>query len=81
MQHMPAIGQQFLEAVRVPASGKFAQHEGESTDRVIRPTPLGMRCRLQVAGLCGASQRTLLLLPERVNRSLDLYVRMVEAAR
>jgi len=58
-----------------------SHYEGESTDRVIRPTPLGLRGRLQVAGLSGASQRTLLLLPERVSRPLDLYVRVVEAAR
>jgi transposase len=58
-----------------------AHYEGESTDHVIRPTPLGLRGRLQVAGLSGASQRTLLLLPQRVSRPLDTYVRMVEAAR
>lgn len=57
--------------------------EGESTDRVLRPTPLGYRARLQMAGLSGASRSALLLLPdpERVARPLDAYVRMVEALR
>lgn len=58
-----------------------AHYEGVSTDRVIRPTPLGVRGRLQVAGLSGATQRTLLLLPERVSCPLDTYVQLVEAAR
>ena len=56
-------------------------YEGESTDRVIRPTPLGVRGRLQVAGLSGASLRSLLLVPEQIRRPLDAYVQLVEAAR
>lgn len=58
-------------------------YEGASTDRVERPTPLGQRARLQMAGLSGASSRTLLLLPdsERIVRPLDEYVQLVEALR
>lgn len=58
-------------------------YEGDSTDRVLRPTPLGMRGQLQVAGLSGAAGRALALLPrvERVRRPLDAYVQIVEAAR
>lgn len=57
--------------------------EGESTDRVLRPTPLGHRARLQMAGLSGPSRSALLLLPdpERVVRPLDAYVQLVEAFR
>ena len=60
-----------------------AHYEGESTDRVIRPTPLGVRARLQLAGLSRASRSVLLLLPEvpAVQRPLDRYVQHVEAAR
>ena len=60
-----------------------AHYEGESTDRVIRPTPLGVRARLQLAGLSSASRSVLLLLPEvpAVQRPLDRYVQHVEAAR
>lgn len=32
-----------------------AHFEGEDTDRVLRPTPLGVRARLQLAGLSGAA--------------------------
>lgn len=58
-------------------------YEGDSTDRVLRPTPLGLRGRLQVAGLSSSARRSLALLPEpeRVRRPLDAYVRIVEAAR
>jgi transposase len=57
--------------------------EGESTDRVLRPTPLGHRARLQMAGLSGPSRSALFLLPdpERVARPLDAYVQLVEALR
>jgi transposase len=60
-----------------------AHYEGDSTDRVIRPTPLGTRARLQLAGLSGASRAVLLHLPspERVSRPLDAYLQLVEAAR
>lgn len=58
-----------------------AHFEGESTDRVIQPTPLGWRARLQLLGLSGPSRNGLLQLPEpeRVVRPLDLYVQLVEA--
>jgi transposase len=58
-----------------------AHYEGESTDRVIRPTPLGSRGRLQVAGLSGSFHRSKSLLPIRVDRPLDVYAQLVEAAR
>jgi transposase len=58
-----------------------APFEGESTDRVIRPTPLGTRARLQLAGLSGPSRQALLLVPERERRvrPLDADVQLVEA--
>ena len=58
-------------------------YEGESTDRVERPTPLGQQPRLQMAGLSGASQRALLAAPapDRITRPLDAYVQLVEALR
>jgi hypothetical protein len=58
-------------------------YEGESTDQVIRPTPLGHRARLQMAGLSGPSRSALYLLPDpdRVARPLDAYVQLVEALR
>jgi transposase len=58
-------------------------YEGESTDRVERPTPLGRRARLQMAGLSSASRQVLLETPppEQVSRPLDAYVRLVEALR
>lgn len=57
--------------------------EGESTDRVLRPTPLGYRARLQMAGLSGPSRGALLLVPEPEDlaRPLEAYVQMVEALR
>jgi hypothetical protein len=56
-------------------------YEGESTDRVERPTPLGQRARLQMAGLSRVSQRALLAAPdrERITRPLDACVQLVEA--
>lgn len=58
-------------------------YEGASTDRVERPTPLGERARLQMAGLSSASRQVLLASPdpERVARPLDAYVQLVEALR
>ncbi len=58
-------------------------YEGASTARVERPTPLGRRGRLQMAGLSGPSRRTLIELPERerIVRPLDAYVQLVEALR
>ncbi len=58
-------------------------YEGPSTDRIERPTPLGRRARLQVAGLSSAARQSLLMTPEReqIARPLDDYVRMVEALR
>jgi hypothetical protein len=57
--------------------------EGESTDQVLRPTPLGARARLQMAGLSSAGRSALLLLPERerVVRPLAAYAALVEASR
>ena len=56
-------------------------YEGPSTDRIERPTPLGRRARLQLAGLSSASRSALVLTParERIVRPLDDYVRLVEA--
>jgi hypothetical protein len=58
-------------------------YEGESTERVERPTPLGRRARLQIAGLSSPSRQALLGAPEReqVARPLDAYVQLVEALR
>lgn len=60
-----------------------SHYDGPSTDRVERPTPLGRRGRLQVAGLSSSAASSLLLLPtsERIARPLDEYVRLVEALR
>jgi len=60
-----------------------AHYEGSSTDRVERPTPLGHRARLQLAGLSSHSRSALLLAParEKIVRPLDDYVRLVEALR
>ncbi|MCH8813278.1 MAG: hypothetical protein IID07_15745 [Gemmatimonadetes bacterium] len=51
--------------------------------RIERPTPLGRRARLQLAGLSSAARSALLLTPtrEQIVRPLDDYVRMVEALR
>lgn len=58
-------------------------YEGPSTDRVERPTPLGERALLQLAGLGSATPRTWLeeTLPVQVARPLDAYVQLVEALR
>ena len=58
-------------------------YEGPSTDRVERPSPLGRRAQLQLAGLSSASRSALLLTPtrEHIVRPLDDYVRLVEALR
>lgn len=58
---------------------KAEHYEGPSTDRVERPTPLGRRGRLQVAGLSSGAASLLLLPGSRVARPLDEYVRLVEA--
>lgn len=60
-----------------------AHYEGPSTDRVERPTPLGRRAQLQMAGLSSDSRRALEAAPgrERVVRPLEDYVRLVEALR
>jgi transposase len=60
-----------------------AHYEGPSTDRVERPTPLGQRGRLQMAGLSIGAAHPLLLLADggRVARPLDEYVQLVEAFR
>ena len=57
--------------------------EGPSTDRVTRPTPLGWRGRLQMAGLSGPARQALVQLPvrEQIARPLDAYVQIVEAHR
>jgi transposase len=57
--------------------------EGESADRVLQPTPLGQRARLQVAGLSGPSRSALWRLPsvERIQRPVDTYAELVEALR
>ncbi|HZD05285.1 MAG TPA: IS21 family transposase, partial [Longimicrobiales bacterium] len=58
-------------------------YEGSSTDRVLRPTPLGHRARLQLAGLSAPSLSHFYLLPEpgAVVRPIDTYARLVEAVR
>jgi hypothetical protein len=58
-------------------------YEGASTDRVERPTPLGQRARLQMAGLSSPSRQALLDAAERerIARPLDAYVKFVEALR
>src|SRR5690606_29685092 len=57
--------------------------EGDSTERVLRPTPLGRRGRLQVAGLSGASGRTWAALPDpaALTRPIDQYAARVEVLR
>ena len=55
------LGPEYAEIARHPRHTKQllvlapAHYEGESTDRVIRPTPLGLRARLQLAGLSTTS--------------------------
>jgi len=60
-----------------------AHYEGPSTDRVQRPTPLGYRARLQLAGLSSPSKQALagMPAPARVARGFEEYVRLVEAFR
>ena len=55
-------------------------YEGPSTDRVIRPTPLGRRGRLQVAGLRADGTRAASALAPRegLERPLSEYARLVE---
>jgi hypothetical protein len=55
--------------------------EGESTERVLAPTPLGRRARLQLEGLSSPSRRMIDELPAltSVARPLSDYVRVVEA--
>ena len=57
-----------------------SHYEGPSTDRVIRPTPLGRRGRLQVAGLPADGARAASALAPRdgLERPLSEYARLVE---
>ena len=57
-----------------------SHYEGCSTDRVIRPTPLGRRGRLQVAGRSAGWERTTPELEARdgLERPLSEYARLVE---
>lgn len=59
-----------------------SHYEGASTDRVLRPTPLGRRARRQLAARPGPEPAPVAAVPEplRVGRSLDEYPRLVEAA-
>jgi transposase len=58
-----------------------AHYEGESTDRVIRPTPLGARARLQIEGLSSPARAQVLQAPapSELLRPLNLYAELVEA--
>jgi transposase len=58
-----------------------AHFEGESTDRVIRPTPLGRRARLQLQGLSSPARTHLHEVPpaREISRSLHQYAELVEA--
>lgn len=57
--------------------------EGESTERVLRPTPLGQRARLQLAGLSAPSFDRVIQLPDvtRIARPIDAYAQLVAAVR
>ena len=55
-----------------------SHYEGPSTDRVIRPTPLGRRGRLQVAGVPAEGTASALAPREGLERSLSEYARLVE---
>ena len=59
---------------------KGSHYEGPSTDRVIRPTPLGRRGRLQVAGIPAERERSAseLALRDDLKRPLSEYARLVE---
>ncbi len=50
---------------------------------MLRPTPVGHRARLQLAGLSAPSLSHFYLLPEpaEVVRPIDTYARLVEAVR
>ncbi len=58
-----------------------AHFEGESTDRVIRPTPLGRRAELQVRGLSSPSRTHLGWVPPAaaLSRPMAEYAQLVEA--
>ena len=57
-----------------------AHYEGASTDRVVRPTPLGRRGQLQVAGLSESWEPVTIELEarDRLERPLSEYERLVE---
>ena len=59
-----------------------SHYEGASTDRVLRPTPLGRRARRQLAARPGPEPASVATAPEqlRVGRSLEEYARLVEGA-
>ncbi|MCY4629205.1 MAG: hypothetical protein OXE58_16755 [Acidobacteria bacterium] len=59
---------------------KQSHYDGPSTDRVIRPTPLGRRGRLQVAGAAPERERAASALAPRdgLKRPLSEYARLVE---
>ena len=75
------------EVARHPRGGKPllvldpAHFEGESTDQVLRPTPLGHRALLQMAGIGAYGELWPLPDPDRVRRPLDEYVQLVEVLR
>ena len=56
-------------------------YEGEGTDRVLAPTPLGRRARLQLAALSSSSRSTVDRLPavSAVARPINAYAQLVEA--
>lgn len=60
-----------------------SHYEGESTDRVQRPTPLGRRARQQLALRPGPASTAVAAVSgdRRVGRSLDEYARLVEGKR
>ena len=60
-----------------------SHYEGESTERVQRPTPLGRRARLQLGLRPGPPPAAAATVPQDrgAGRSLDEYVRLVEGRR
>ena len=58
-----------------------AHFEGDSTDRVIRPTPLGKRAELQIRGLSSPSRTNLEWVPSAaaLSRAMAEYAQLVEA--
>jgi hypothetical protein len=58
-----------------------AHFEGESTERVLRPTPLGRRAQLQVRGLSSPSRARLAEVPpvRTLSRAMAFYAEAVEA--